>query len=85
MKIKIIEKQEQHDVWGTFIEVNPDKNISCDELANKLKKYLTNEAEMSYNSTSIKIFPRNEKIFGDQRRGIGYNRGQRFYQDTALR
>jgi len=42
---------------GIFIEVNPDKNISCSEVANKLKKYLTNEAEMSYNSTSIKISP----------------------------
>jgi len=57
MKIKVTEKQEQHDIWGIFIEVNPDKNISCREVANKLKKYLTNEAEMSYNSTSIKISP----------------------------
>jgi len=57
MKIKVIEKQEQHDVWGVFIEVNPNKNISYSELANKLKKYLKNEAEISYNSTSIKITP----------------------------
>lgn len=84
MKIKVVEKQEQHDVWGVFIEVNPNKNISYSELANKLKKYLRNEAEMFYNSTSIKIFPRNEEIFGNQRRSIGYNRERRFYQDTAL-
>ena len=55
MKIKVIEKQEQHDIWGMLIQANPDKNISYSEVANKLKKYLTNEAEMSYNSTSIKI------------------------------
>ncbi|RLG93522.1 hypothetical protein DRO37_08115 [Candidatus Bathyarchaeota archaeon] len=85
MKIKVIEKQEQHDIWGMFIEVNSDKNIGCDEIANKLKKYLKNEAVMSYNSTSIKIFPKNEEIFGNQIRGIRYNQGQRFYQDTALR
>ena len=58
MKIKVIEKQEQHDIWGVFIQANPDKNISCSEVANKLKKYLKNEAEMSYNSTSIKISSR---------------------------
>jgi len=57
MKIKIIEKQERHDVWGMLIQANPDKNLSCNEVAKKLKKYLTNEAEMSYNSTSIKISP----------------------------
>ena len=42
---------------GVFIQANPDKNISYSEVANKLKRYLTNEAEMSYNSTSIKISP----------------------------
>jgi len=25
MKIKVIEKQEQHDIWGVFIQANPDK------------------------------------------------------------
>jgi len=63
--LKLLERNENQSnrktgtarYWGVFIQANPDKNISYSEVANKLKRYLTNEAEMSYNSTSIKISP----------------------------